>query len=106
MKLYILSTCDIWKSTGSKQNYYIGTSSKAGTARLAKVIAKGIKDGYFLYGSIDFDIMSEEDRWQTRAAQIAELYDDLRSGCTSFYYDLQSKLQYGMVELQELNGYC
>ena len=43
-RIYILSTCDDWKSRGSMIRYYVGSSDKAGTRRLLAAITKGIRE--------------------------------------------------------------
>lgn len=39
-RIYILSTCDNWKSRGSMIRYYVGSSDKAGTRRMLAAIKK------------------------------------------------------------------
>lgn len=49
--IYILSTCDDWKSRGSMVRYYVGSSDKAGTRRLMAAITKGIRDHIFRWST-------------------------------------------------------
>lgn len=98
MKLYLLSTCDAWKSRGGMRPYYIGRSSKAGTRRLAKVIAAGVTDGTFEY--------CNHGGGRPVAEQKRQLYNDLAQGCTSFYYALRVNLQFGDVTLIDCDAFC
>ena len=47
--VYVLNTCDEWKSYSSFHLYGIWASSKAGTRRLVNAIIEGIKKNYFSY---------------------------------------------------------
>lgn len=94
MKLYILSTCDAWKSSDSSCIYYIGTASKAGAERLVRIIAKGIYDGIFCYDS---------DGEASKSEQVESLKEDAKHTGDSFLWNLNSKLDYGCVELVECN---
>lgn len=50
-RIYILSTCDNWKSRGSMIRYYVGSSDKAGTRRLLAAIKKGIREHIFRWAT-------------------------------------------------------
>lgn len=47
--VYVLNTCDEWKSYSSFHLFGIWASSKAGTRRLVNAIIEGIKKNYFSY---------------------------------------------------------
>lgn len=49
-RIYILSTCDDWKSRGSMIRYYVGSSDKAGTRRMLAAIKKRYQGAYFSLG--------------------------------------------------------
>lgn len=91
-RVYVLNTCDAWKTHSSFNLYGIWASSKIGTRRLVNAIIKGIKNGSFAYNNEQADI--EE--------QIKSLREDTRGGCLSLYQSLQSKLIYGSVQLEEI----
>ena len=96
-RIYILSTCDNWKSRGSMIRYYVGSSDKAGTRRLLAAITKGIKEHLF--------------RWATNGEkvpvleQIEDFQSDVKSAGVTFVYEIQSKLEGGSLELVEFNSY-
>lgn len=89
MKLFLLYTCDSWKSRNSFALYYIGASSKAGIKRIAKIIAKGIKGGTFAYNS-DGERNTDE--------QIAFLEYDMLHGTLSVS-EINNRLEYGYLTL-------
>lgn len=91
-RVYILNTCDAWKTHSSFCLYGIWASSKIGTRRLVNALIKGIKNGDFAYNDEQAD--TEE--------QIKSLREDTRGGCLSLYQSLQSKLIYGAVQLEEI----
>lgn len=95
-KLFILYTCDDWKSRSSMDIYYIGTSSKAGIKRLVQVVSKGIKEHKFRYNS---------DGEATASEQIESLKSDMAHTGASIVYDLNTRLDYGYVELVNVNSY-
>lgn len=96
-RIYILSTCDDWKSRGSMVRYYVGSSDKAGTRRLLAAIAKGIKEHLF--------------RWATNGEkvpvleQIEDFQHDMKFAGATVTCEIQSKLEGGSLELVELNSY-
>lgn len=96
-RIYILSTCDDWKSRGSMIRYYVGSSDKAGTRRLLAAIAKGIKEHLF--------------RWATNGEkvpvldQIKDFQSDVKFAGATVVREIQSKLEGGSLELVELNSY-
>lgn len=95
--IYILSTCDDWKSRGSMIRYYVGSSDKAGTRRLLVAIAKGIKEHLF--------------RWATNGEkvpvleQIEDFQHAMKFAGATVTYEIQSKLEGGSLELVEFNSY-
>lgn len=91
-RVYVLNTCNEWKSHSSFSLYGIWASSKAGTRRLVNALIKGIKNDYFSYECNSMDI--EE--------QIESLRTDAKEDCNSFYQLLQSKLIYGAISLEEI----
>lgn len=48
MKIFLLSTCDAWKSSASMQPYFLVNSQKTGFKRLLNVIREGIKKACLL----------------------------------------------------------
>lgn len=48
MKIFLLSTCDAWKSSASMQPYFLVNSRKTGIKRLLNVIREGIQKGLFM----------------------------------------------------------
>lgn len=96
-RIYILSTCDDWKSRGSMIRYYVGSSDKAGTRRLLAAITKGIREHLF--------------RWATNSEkvpvleQIEDFQHDVKFAGATVAYEIQSKLEGGSLELVELNSY-
>ena len=91
-QVYILNTCDEWKSYSSFHLYGVWASSKVGTRRLVNAIIKGIKNGDFAYNDEQAD--TEE--------QIKSLREDAKTDCITFYSLLQSKLIYGSIELADI----
>ena len=95
--IYILSTCDNWKSCGSMIRYYVGSSDKAGTRRLLAAIAKGIREHIF--------------RWATNGEkvpvleQIEDFQNDVKFAGATVVREIQSKLEGGSLELVEFNSY-
>lgn len=95
MKIFLLSTCDAWKSSASMQPYFLVNSYKDGFKRLLNVIREGIQNGVFAYESDDLK----------KSEQIACLENDAKQGATALYYDLQTKLGYGYLQLVEDGSY-
>jgi len=95
-KLFILYTCDDWKSRSSMDMYYIGTSSKAGMKRLVQAVSKGIKERKFRYNS---------DGEATVSEQIESLKSDMAHTGASIVYDLNTRLDYGFVEMVQCDSY-
>lgn len=95
-KLFILYTCDGWKSRSSMDMYYIGTSSKAGMKRLVQAVVKGIKNHDFRYNSDGTATVNE----QIESLKVAAKHQGM-----SFWRDLQTRLDYGFVELVDCNSY-
>lgn len=91
-RVYILNTCDEWKSYSSFHLYGVWASSKVGIRRLINAIIKGIKNGDFAYNDEQAD--TEE--------QIKSLREDAKTDCITFYSLLQSKLIYGSIELADI----
>lgn len=95
--IYILSTCDDWKSRGSMVRYYVGSSDKAGTRRLLAAITKGIREHIF--------------RWATNGEkvpvleQIEDFQNDVKFAGATVAHEIQSKLEGGSLELVEFNSY-
>lgn len=95
MKIFLLSTCDAWKSSDSMRPYFLVNSQKSGFKRLLNVICEGIQNGVFAYESDDLK----------KSEQIARFENDAKQGATAFYYDLQTKLGYGDLQLVEDGSY-
>ena len=95
MKIYLLSTCDSWKSRDSLSMFYIDKSTKVGTKRLVNAIIKGIKDGVFVYGSNE----------SSKEEQVAMIEEDFKKGGMTFFYDIQNKLDYGFLQVVECGVY-
>lgn len=95
MKIFLLSTCDAWKSSASMQPYFLVNSQKAGIKRLLNVIREGIQKGLFVYESDELE----------KSEQIACLENDARQDATALCYDLQTKLEYGFIQLVEDGSY-
>lgn len=95
MKIFLLSTCDAWKSSASMQPYFLVNSQKTGIKRLLNVIREGIKKGVFSYESDELE----------KSKQLACLENDAKQGITSLCYDLQVKLRYGFLQLVEDGTY-
>lgn len=95
MKIFLLSTCDAWKSSASMQPYSLVNSQKTGIKRLLNVIREGIKKGVFSYESDELE----------KSEQLACLENDAKQGITSLCYDLQVKLRYGFLQLVEDGTY-
>lgn len=95
MKIFLLSTCDAWKSSASMQPYFLVNSYKDGFKRLLNVIREGIQNGVFAYESNELE----------KSEQLACFEDDAKQGAASLYYDLQTKLEYGFFQLVEDGSY-
>lgn len=95
MKIFLLFTCDAWKSSASMQPYFIVNSQKTGIKRLLSVIREGIQKGVFSYESDELE----------KSEQIACLEHDAKHGATALCYDLQTKLEYGFLQLVEDGSY-
>lgn len=95
MKIFLLSTCDAWKSSASMQPYFLVNSRKTGIKRLLNVIREGIQKGLFVYESDELE----------KSEQIACLENDARQDATALCYDLQTKLEYGFLQLVEDGSY-
>jgi hypothetical protein len=95
MKIFLLSTCDAWKSYASMRPYFLVNSTKTGIKRLLNVIREGIQNGVFAYGGDDLE----------KSEQIACLEDDAKQCAASLYYDLRTKLEYGFLQLVEDGSY-
>lgn len=91
-RVYILNTCDEWKSYNSFRLFGIWASSKAGTRRFVSALVKGIKDKCFFY----------EDEYIDVKEQIERLRMDAQNDCNTFYSLLQRKLIYGSIQLAEV----
>lgn len=91
-KVYVLNTCDEWKSYGSFRIYGIWASSKAGTKRLANAIIYGIRNGDFAYNDEQMDA----------EMQIECLQEDAKLCCIDILESLQSKLKYGAIQLMDI----
>lgn len=96
MKFFLLSTCDAWKSCDSMRPYYFVNSHKTGIKRLLDVIRKGIQEGVFAYECDELE----------KSEQLARLDNDARQWTAALYYDLQTKLVYGHLQLVEDGSYC
>ena len=90
--VYVLNTCDEWKSYRSFHLFGIWASSNAGTRRLVNAIIEGIKKNYFSY----------ENQYMDIAKQIESLREDAKTDCNTFFNLLQSKLVYGAISLSEI----
>lgn len=95
MKIFLLSTCDSWKSSDSMRPYFLVNSQKSGFKRLLNVIREGISKGVFAYESDELE----------KSEQLARLENDAKQGATALYYDLQTKLEYGFLQLVEDGSY-
>ena len=95
--IYILSTCDDWKSRGSMVRYYVGSSDKAGTRRLLAAIAKGIKEHVFCWATNGEKVPVQE--------QIEDFQNDVKFAGATVVREIQSKLEGGSLELVDLNSY-
>lgn len=95
MKIFLLSTCDAWKSSGSMRPYFLVNSHKSGFKRLLNVICEGIQKGVFAYESEELE----------KSEQLARCENDAKQGATALYYDLQTKLVYGDLLLVEDGTY-
>lgn len=95
MKIFLLSTCDSWKSSDSMRPYFLVNSQKSGFKRLLNVIREGISKGVFAYES---DVLEKSE-------QLARLENDAKQGGAALCYDLQTKLVYGSLQLVEDGSY-
>ena len=95
--IYILSTCDNWKSRGSMVRYCVGSSDKAGTRRMLAAIKKGIREHIFRWATNGEKVPVSE--------QIEEMRNDVKFAGATVVYEIQSKLEGGSLELVELNSY-
>ena len=91
-KVYVLNTCDEWKSYGSFRLYGIWASTKAGTNRLVNAIIDGIRNGAFAYN----------DEQMNAEMQIECLREDAKDSCIDILKSLQSKLKYGSIQLADI----
>lgn len=91
-KVYVLNTCDEWKSYSSFELYGMWASSKAGTKRLVNAIIDGIRNGDFAYN----------DEQMAAEMQIESLREDAKNGCIDILKSLQSKLKYGSIQLVDI----
>ena len=96
-RIYILSTCDDWKSRSSMIRYYIGSSDKAGTRRLLAAIAKGIREHLFRWATGGETVPVSE--------QIEDFQNDVKFAGATVVREIQSKLEGGSLELVEFNSY-
>ena len=90
--VYVLNTCDEWKSYSSFRLFGIWAFSKASTRRLVNAIIEGIKENYFSY----------ENQYMDIAKQIESLREDAKTDINTFFNLLQSKLVYGAISLSEI----
>lgn len=95
--IYILSTCDNWKSRSSMVRYYVGSSDKAGTRRLLSAITKGIREHIFSWATNGGKVPVLE--------QIEDFQNDVKFAGATVAYEIQSKLEGGSLELVEFNSY-
>lgn len=95
--IYILSTCDDWKSRGSMIRYYVGSSDKAGTRRMLAAIKKGIREHIFSWATNGAKVPVLE--------QIEDFQNDVKFAGATVVYEIQSKLEGGSLELVEFNSY-
>lgn len=95
MKIFLLSTCDAWKSSDSMRPYFLVNSQKSGFNRLLHVIREGIQNGVFAYESDELE----------KSEQLARLENDAKQGGAALCYDLQTKLEYGDLQLVEDGSY-
>ncbi len=95
MKIFLLSTCDAWKSSDSMRPYFLVNSQKSGFKRLLHVIREGIQNGVFAYESDELE----------KSEQLARLGNDAKQGGAALCYDLQTKLEYGDLQLVEDGSY-
>lgn len=95
--IYILSTCDDWKSRSSMTRYYIGSSDKAGTRRLLAAIAKGIREHLFRWGTNGETVPVSE--------QVENFQDDVKFAGATIAYEIETHLEGVCLELVELNSY-
>jgi hypothetical protein len=77
------------------QPYFLVNSRKTGIKRLLNVIREGIQKGLFVYESDELE----------KSEQIACLENDARQDATALCYDLQTKLEYGSLQLVEDGSY-
>ena len=96
-RIYILSTCDNWKSRGSMIRYYVGSSDKAGTLRMLAAIKKGIREHIFRGATNGAKVPVLE--------QIEDFQNDVKFAGATVAYEIQSKLEGGSLELVEFNSY-
>lgn len=96
-RIYILSTCDDWKSRSSMARYYVGSSDKAGTRRLLAAIAKGIREHLFRWATDGERVPVSE--------QIENFQDDVKFSGAAIAYEIETHLEGGCLELVELNSY-
>lgn len=95
MKIFLLYTCDAWKSSDSMRPYFLVNSQKFGFKRLLHIIREGIQNGVFAYESDELE----------KSEQLARLEKDAKQGGTALCYDLQTKLEYGFLQLVEDGSY-
>lgn len=96
-RIYILSTCDDWKSRSSMTRYYVGSSDKAGTRRLLAAIAKGIREHLFRWATDGEKVPVQE--------QIEDFQNDVKFTGATVAYEIETHLEDGCLELVEFNSY-
>lgn len=96
-RIYILSTCDDWKSRSSMARYYVGSSDNAGTRRLLAAIAKGIREHLFRWGTNGEAVPVSE--------QVESFRDDVKFAGATVAYEIETHLEGGCLELVEFNSY-
>lgn len=75
--------------------YFLVNSQKSGFKRLLHVIRAGIQNGAFAYESDELE----------KSEQLARLENDAKQGGAALCYDLQTKLEYGFLQLMEDGTY-
>lgn len=75
--------------------YFLVNSQKSGFKRLLHVIRAGIQNGVFAYESDELE----------KSEQLARLENDAKQGGAALCYDLQTKLEYGFLQLMEDGTY-
>lgn len=96
-RIYILSTCDDWKSRSSMTRYYVGSSDKAGTRRLLAAIANGIREHLFRWATDGEAVPVSE--------QVENFQNDTKFAGATIAYEIETHLEGGFLELVEFNSY-